>query len=134
TLPLVGSTSSGVYAEQETRRLTAAFQAIFFTLAECRPGLLNRERHGAQQAVVYDFPREFGKLSKPLVQFLVDLCRPGHLRTGPFLRGFYFVGQRIVSVSASAGQTMLGAPSAMQRTPGGFNPNATSLISAQDAG
>ena len=134
TLPLVGSTSSGVYAEQETRRLTAAFQAIFSTLAECRPGLLNRERNGDRQAGVYEFPREFGKLSKPLVQFLVDLCRPGHLRTGPFLRGFYFVGQRIVSVSASAGQTMLGAPSAMQRTPGGFNPNATSLISAQDAG
>jgi type VI secretion system protein ImpL len=132
TLPLMGSTSSGVYAEQETRRLTAAFQAIFFTLAECRPGLLNRERNSDRQAGVYEFPREFGKLSKPLVQFLVDLCRPGHLRTGPFLRGFYFVGQRIITVSASAGQTMLGTRSPMQRAPGGFNPDATSLISAQD--
>jgi type VI secretion system protein ImpL len=132
TLPLVGSTSSGVYAEQETKRLTAAFQAIFFTLAECRPGLLNRERNSDRQAGVYEFPREFGKLSKPLVQFLVDLCRPGHLRTGPFLRGFYFVGQRIITVSASAGQTMLGQRPA-QRAPGGFNPDATSLISAQDA-
>jgi type VI secretion system protein ImpL len=131
TLPLVGSTSSGVYAEQETKRLTAAFQAIFFTLAECRPGLLTRERNSDRQAGVYEFPREFGKLSKPLVQFLVDLCRPGHLRTGPFLRGFYFVGQRIVTVSASAGQTMLGQRPA-QRAPGGFNPDATSLISAQD--
>jgi type VI secretion system protein ImpL len=131
TLPLTGSTSSGVYAEQETKRLTAAFQAIFFTLAECRPGLLNRERNSDRQAGVYEFPREFGKLSKPLVQFLVDLCRPGHLRTGPFLRGFYFVGQRIVTVSASAGQTMLGQRVA-PRAPGGFNPDATSLISAQD--
>jgi type VI secretion system protein ImpL len=131
TLPLVGSTSSGVYAEQETKRLSAAFQAIFFTLAECRPGLLNRERNSDRQAGVYEFPREFGKLSKPLVQFLVDLCRPGHLRTGPFLRGFYFVGQRIIAVSASAGQTMLGQRPA-QRAPGGFNPDATSLISAQD--
>jgi type VI secretion system protein ImpL len=131
TLPLVGSSSSGVYAEQETKRLTAAFQAIFFTLAECRPGLLSRERNSDRQAGVYEFPREFGKLSKPLVQFLVDLCRPGHLRTGPFLRGFYFVGQRIITVSASA-QTMIGARSAMQRPPGGFNPDATSLISAQD--
>jgi type VI secretion system protein ImpL len=132
TLPLVGSTSSGVYAEQETKRLTAAFQAIFFTLAECRPGLLNRERNSDRQAGVYEFPREFGKLSKPLVQFLVDLCRPGHLRTGPFLRGFYFVGQRIITVSANAGQTMLGQRVA-QRAPGGFNPDATSLISAQDS-
>src|SRR5580704_6769171 len=132
TLPLVGSSSSGVYAEQETKRLTAAFQAIFFTLAECRPGLLSRERNSDRQAGVYEFPREFGKLSKPLVQFLVDLCRPGHLRTGPFLRGFYFVGQRIITVSSNAGQTMIGARSSMQRAPGGFNPDATSLISAQD--
>jgi len=131
TLPLAGSSSSGVYAEQETKRLTAAFQAIFFTLAECRPGLLSRERNSDRQAGVYEFPREFGKLSKPLVQFLVDVCRPGHLRTGPFLRGFYFVGQRIVTVSASAGQTMLGQRVA-QRAPGGFNPDATSLINAQD--
>src|SRR5580704_2865416 len=132
TMPLMGSTSSGVYAEQETKRLTAAFQAIFFTLAECRPGLLNRERNSDRQAGVYEFPREFGKLSKPLVQFLVDLCRPGHLRSGPFLRGFYFVGQRIITVSSNAGQTMLGQRSA-QRAPGGFNPDATSLINAQDS-
>ncbi len=132
TLPLVGATSSGVYAERETRRLTAAFQAMFFTLAECRPGLLNRERNSDRQAGVYEFPREFGKLSKPLVQFLVDLCRPGHLRTGPFLRGFYFVGQRFVTVSGNSGQTSLGVRTSLQRAPGGFNPDATSLISAQD--
>jgi type VI secretion system protein ImpL len=132
TLPLVGSTSSGVYAEQETKRLTAAFQAIFFTLAECRTGLLNRERNADRQAGVYEFPREFGKLSKPLVQFLVDLCRPGHLRTGPFLRGFYFVGQRIITVSAVGGQTMLGVRAA-QKAPSGFNLDATSLINAQDS-
>src|SRR5580693_8968791 len=135
TLPLAGSSSSGVYAEQETKRLTAAFQAIFFTLAECRPGLLSRERNSDRQAGVYEFPREFGKLSKPLVQFLVDLCRPGHLRTGPFLRGFYFVGQRVVTVSAGgAGQTMLAPRSGIQRAAGGFNPDATSLINAQDPG
>lgn len=130
TLPLAGSTSSGVYAEQETRRLTAAFQSMFFTLAECRPGLLSRERSSDRQAGVYEFPREFGKLSKPLVQFLVDLCRPGHLRTGPFLRGFYFVGQRIIAVSASP-QTMIGTRTTIQGSPGGFNPAATSLINAQ---
>src|SRR5580698_8141405 len=133
TLPLVGSTNSGIYAEQETKRRTAAFQAIFFTLAECRPGLLSRERNSDRQAGVYEFPREFGKPSKPLVQFLVDLCRPGHLRTGPFLRGFYFVGQRVVTVSAGgAGQTMLASRSGIQRAAGSFNPDATSLINAQD--
>src|SRR5271170_7830431 len=133
TLPLTGATSSGVYAEQETKRLTAAFQAIFFNLAECRPGLLGRERNSDRQAGIYEFPREFGKLSKPLVQFLVDLCRPGHLRTGPFLRGFYFVGQRIITVSSAVGgQTMLGVRAA-QKSSSGFNPDATSLINAQDS-
>jgi type VI secretion system protein ImpL len=132
TLPLAVSTSSGVYAEQETRRLTSAFQGMFFGLAECRPGLLSRERSPSRQAGIYEFPREFGKLSKPLVQFLVDLCRPGHLRTGPFLRGFYFSGQRVVTVSVGA-QTSLGARSASQR-PGGFSADATSLINSQNVG
>jgi type VI secretion system protein ImpL len=132
TLPLTGSASSGVYAEQETRRLTSAFQAMFFALAECRPGLLSRERGPSRQAGVYEFPREFGKLSKPLVQFLVDLCRPGHLRTGPFLRGFYFSGQRVVTVSVGA-QTSLG-PRAASPRPGGFSPDATSLINSQNVG
>ncbi|HKV24475.1 MAG TPA: ImcF-related family protein [Candidatus Acidoferrum sp.] len=132
TLPLSASTASGVYAEQETRRLTSAFQGMFFALAECRPGLLSRERNPERQAGVYEFPREFGKLSKPLVQFLVDLCRPGHLRTGPFLRGFYFVGQRVISVSGSSGQTAIGPRASLQRAPGAFNPAATSLLNAED--
>ena len=34
-----------------------------------------------------------------LVQLLVDLCRPSQLRTGPFLRGFYFSGVRPVVIS-----------------------------------
>ena len=131
TLPLTGTASSGVYAEQETRRLTSAFQAIFFSLAECRPGLLSRERNSDRQAGVYEFPREFAKLSKPLVQFLVDLCRPGHLRTGPFLRGFYFVGQRVVSLPAGS-QTVLGARPSSPSAPASFNPAATSLLNAQD--
>ena len=125
---------SGVYAEQETRRLTSAFQGLFFSLAECRTGLLSRERSSERQAGVYEFPREFGKLSKPLVQFLVDLCRPGHLRSGPFLRGFYFVGQRVVAVSSPGSQNMLGTKTAIQRAPGGFNPDATSLMSVRDSG
>lgn len=131
TLPLAGAAASGVYAEQETKRLTGAFQGIFYSLAECRPGLLSRERSGDRQAGVYEFPREFSKLAKPLVQFLVDLCRPGHLRTGPFLRGFYFAGQRVIAVSAGA-QTVIGPRS--QKLPSGFSADATSLISAQDAG
>jgi len=131
TLPLLAAGASGVYAEQESKRLTASFQGMFSALAECRPGLLSRERNADRQGGIYEFPREFSKLSKPLVQFLVDLCRPGHLRTGPFLRGFYFAGQRVVTVSAGA-QTMVGPRSSPQRSAGGFSADATSLISAQD--
>jgi type VI secretion system protein ImpL len=132
TLPIAPPTGAGVYAEQETRRLTAAFQGLFFSLAECRPGLLSRERNNERQAAVYEFPREFGKLSKTLVQFLVDLCRPGHLRSGPFLRGFYFVGQRIITVATAGSQTMLGPAAALPKAPGGFSADATSLLSAQE--
>lgn len=130
TLPFGAPGGSGVYAEQETRRLTGSYQDMFFALAECRLGLLNRERNSVRQAAVYEFPREFGKLSKPVVQFLVDLCRPSHLRSGPFLRGFYFVGQRVTTVSVAAGQTMAGSRPA----PGRFSGSATSLMTDQDLG
>ena len=38
----------------------------------------------------------------PLVRFLVELCRPSQLTTGPFLRGFYFSGVRPVMVTEAA--------------------------------
>ncbi len=47
---------------------------------------------------IYEFPRELSKLRTLLVQFLVDLARPSHLGTNPFLRGFYFTGVRPVVV------------------------------------
>ena len=131
TLPLATATGSGVYAEQETRRLTTAFQALVFSLADCRLGLLSRERSSNRQGGIYEFPREFGKLSKPLVQFLVELCRPCQLRSAPFLRGFYFVGQRLVPVSTGS-STVVEATNVRQRTPGGFSANATSMMNAQD--
>src|ERR1700675_1092766 len=88
TLPLVGSTSSGVYAEQETKRLTAAFQAIFFTLAECRPGLLNRERNSDRQAGVYEFPREFGRQTNRSSRFSWAFAGPAISAPDPFFADF----------------------------------------------
>src|SRR5271165_2472602 len=95
TLPL-RSLSAGVYADEETRRLTKAFDEIFYSLAERRIVFLPRENEGENLPGIYEFPRELRKLRTLLVQFLVDLARPSHLSTNPFLRGFYFTGVRPV--------------------------------------
>jgi type VI secretion system protein ImpL len=97
TLP-VRSLTSGVYAEEETRRLGKAFDELFYSLAERRLDLLARENDGSQLAAIYEFPRELRKLRTLLVQFLVDLTRPSQLSVNPFLRGFYFSGVRPVIV------------------------------------
>src|SRR5579864_2727259 len=97
TLPL-RSLSAGVYADEETRRLTKAFDEIFYSLAERRIVLLPRENDADKLPAIYEFPREMKKLRTLLVQFLVDLARPSQLGTNPFLRGFYFTGVRPIVV------------------------------------
>ena len=98
TLPITGR-SSGVYAEQETQRLTAAFNDLYYSLCDRRPDYLAREHDAEKLPGIYEFPREFRKLRASAVQFLVDLARPSQLTTGPFLRGFYFSGVRPIFVS-----------------------------------
>ena len=135
TLPMLPNVATGVYAEQESRRLTTVFNGLFSSLADCRPGLLSRERNAERQAGAYEFPRQFRKLSKPVTQFLVDLCRPGHLRTGAFLRGFYFVGRKTVLAPAAGSSTSLGSKTSMMPAPAsGFNAAATSILTSQDSG
>lgn len=99
TLPLMAASGQGVYAEQQSRRVSEAFQDLYYTLAERRREYLAREHDAARLANIYEFPREFGKLRALLVQFLVDVCRPSQLGTSPFLRGFYFTGVRPVTVA-----------------------------------
>lgn len=102
TLPMVAARSEGVYADEETARLTGNFEAIFRSLAGTRIELLPRENDATKLPGEYEFPREFRKVRQILVQFLVDLCRPSQLATGPFLRGFYFTGVRPVIINESA--------------------------------
>lgn len=89
----------GVYAEHETRRLTGEFEELFLGLAAHRTIQLGREADGSKLGNIYEFPREFRKLRQPVVEFLVELCRPSQLQTSPFLRGFYFSGVRPVEVA-----------------------------------
>jgi type VI secretion system protein ImpL len=85
---------SGVYAEEETKRLTAAFDELFCSLAEKRTEFLAREMNPEKLGSIYEFPRELRKLRATFVQFLVDVCRPTQMPANPFLRGFYFCGVR----------------------------------------
>ena len=107
TLPVRSLQASGVYADEETRRLEKAFDELFYSLAEKRVDLLAM---GSQEKLpgIYEFPRELRKLRKVVVQFLVDLARPSQLNVNPFLRGFYFSGVRptvIEDVAASIQET-----------------------------
>jgi type VI secretion system protein ImpL len=102
TLPLFAGRAEGVYAEEETARLTAAFEGLFRSLADARPQFLTRETDPAKSPATYEFPREFRKIRPAAVQFLVDLCRPSQLSVGPMLRGFYFTGVRPIIVNETA--------------------------------
>jgi type VI secretion system protein ImpL len=102
TLPMLGARPEGVYAEQEAARLSYSFESIFRALAEARIEFLPRENDTTKLPGEYEFPREFRKTRQTIVQFLIDLCRPSQLTTGPFLRGFYFTGVRPVVINETA--------------------------------
>jgi type VI secretion system protein ImpL len=99
TLPIGVDAQSGIYAERETKRLTAAFDDVYYWLTARRPDTLAREYDASKLPGIYEFPRELRKLRAAVVQFLVDVCRPSQLHAGPFLRGFYFTGTRTVLVT-----------------------------------
>ncbi len=96
TLPIRLATSGGIYAEEETRRLTDAFNLLFHSFCDQRLRLLPRETEYEKVPGAFEFPREFRKLRSMLTQFLVDVGKPSQLRASPFLRGFYFSGVRPV--------------------------------------
>lgn len=90
---------SGVYAEDQARRVDTAMDGILRNLALNRRRVIRRESDAEIQAGAYEFPRELGKVSGLMRRFLVDLCRPSQLNVSPFLRGFYFTGVRAIVVS-----------------------------------
>lgn len=102
TLSVRRNAAAGTYAEEESKRLGAAFDELFNGLSDGRLEVLGREHKAERLPGAYEFPREFRKLRGPLVQFLLDLCRPSQLNTSPFLRGFYFSGRRTVLVEDAA--------------------------------
>jgi len=121
TLPIQRSSGAGVYAEEETKRLSEAFDSLYYSFCDKRTEFLAREHDGEKLPSVYEFPREFRKLRNLLVQLLVDVCRPSQLRTNPFLRGFYFTGVRPITVSDLAP----GVPAEKPKEQPAFNIDAT---------
>jgi len=132
TLPLRGDREQGgVYAEEESRRLTAAFDGLFRALCDKRLPFLAREHDPNKLPAVYEFPREFRKLRNAAVRFLVDLGRPSQLRANPFLRGFYFSGVRpvVVKETAPVARTSPAAAAAFKRAATGFFGSAAAMFS-----
>lgn len=102
TVPLRPANATAIYADEATRSLSELFNNLNYSINDKRLLFLPRENDPAKLPGAYEFAREFRKLRGPLVQFLVELCRPSQLRTSPFLRGFYFSGVRPVVVDDSA--------------------------------
>ena len=86
--------SKGLYAEQATTAVSSAYDDLVFSLATARLDILGRESDSARVGAIYEFPRELRKLRDNLTAYLVELLRPSHLDSNPYLRGFYFTGVR----------------------------------------
>ena len=108
-----------------SRRLTAAFNDLFYSLCDRRLDYIPREHDPSGIPGAYEFPREFRKIRNTLVQLLVDLCRPSQLQVSPFLRGFYFSGVRPVVLSEAAATPAAAAPAAKGNT---FKAGATRMF------
>ncbi|MGA2599781.1 MAG: ImcF-related family protein, partial [Bryobacteraceae bacterium] len=125
TLP-IKQVHGGVYAEEESRRLSGAFDELLHSLCDRRIDFLPREHDGEKIPGAYEFPREFRKLRAALVQLLVDIGRPSQLRASPFLRGFYFSGVRPVVIQDVASAPVRPEPAAQK----GFDAGATRMFRA----
>ncbi len=127
TLPALPGEAKRIYSEEQSARLTQAFDTLYYGLCGKRPDLLARENDEAKLPGSYEFPREFRKLRNGVVQFLVELGRPSQLTSAPFLRGFYFMGVRPVVVRENSPAPVRLAPESARAR---FSSEATSLFRA----
>ncbi len=110
------STTSG-YLENATSAALAAYDGLVFSLGGARLDLLAREADQARLSPAYEFPRELRKLRNYLAAYLVELVRPSHLNSNPYLRGFYFTGVRAF-LRQQAVSSPVQAPAATYQDPG----------------
>ena len=93
TLPPPSDFEVSTYSDRQGRALSGALDDIFRSLSHKRLKYLGPELDPAEAGRLYEFPREFKKLSGTATRFLLELCKPSQLQVSPFLRGFYFVGR-----------------------------------------
>jgi type VI secretion system protein ImpL len=105
TLPPPSTYEAASYADRQHRTLKQAFDEIFRSLSLKRLKFLGPDLETDVAGGVYEFPREFGKLSETASQFLIELCKPSQLQVSPFLRGFYFAGREEYVVDGLAPPT-----------------------------
>lgn len=101
TLP--ARSRDGAHKRNEAQRVGGALDRLVHHLALARREILRRESDAEVQAGAYEFPRELGKASPLIREFLVELLRPTQLGVNPFLRAFHFVGVRPVIVAEREG-------------------------------
>ncbi len=118
TLPPQPPAAAALHAEREAERLAASYRSLLQSLSLRRSDLLAREAGEPVRLAAYELPRELRKVADVLVQVLVELTRPSHLGTSPFLRGYYFTGVRPVVVEDAAAAP---APVAAPRPAGGLD-------------
>ena len=110
TMPPFDPAGQGVYADETARLVDQHFTGIAGALCDSRVPLLIREQDHARIAVEYQFPRDFQKMQKNVVAFLVELAKPSQLQVSSFLRGFYFAGTRQVALEPGEGRTLPATP------------------------
>jgi type VI secretion system protein ImpL len=100
---------TGVWAEQQAKRIARGLRQLFEFLSARRLDILNEEEAHDRRRGAYLFPREFRRLSRlgSIGDFLLEVSRPHQLGSSPYLRGFFFVGsyesQRPRTVPQSTG-------------------------------
>lgn len=122
TLPLAATGDPGRHREEESARVSVAFEGMSRALSLRRLDVLLREAGEDVRAGAYEFPRALRKASALATRFLVELCRPPQTGSGPFVRGFYFTGVRPVVVRTEH------EPATPQPVPGGSGVEATAVF------
>jgi len=75
--------SAGIYAEVETRRLSAAFDGLFYSLADRRIVSCARKR-SAESPTATNFRANSASFATGWCSFCVDVCRPSQLARQSF--------------------------------------------------
>ncbi|MBI4893667.1 MAG: hypothetical protein HY821_23815 [Acidobacteria bacterium] len=97
TLPEL-SLQTGAYSENQTARINAELNTLFYRLSDFRRTVLGRENDDRKWPAIYEYPREFRKLRSLLTSFLVEAFRPSQVQQCALMRGFYFSGVRPVEL------------------------------------